>query len=358
VAHETGSEYRHPHIFSPPSARPTVAGARRRRKRCFLALSHEKTLPHDGVMGPRLPSLTGLEAFEAIARHGGLAGAAAELRVTRAALGHRVRRLEAQLGIALFARGPGGLTLTRAGLAALTDVRAAFARLRVATEALPTSRQRVLRLSTTPTLAAKWLIPRLPSFHAAHPGIEVRMATTMRRVDFAREGVDLAIRYGSGVWPGLLAERLPVRDAVFPVCAPALPRAAPAVDLGAHTLLYVDYERNDWHAWLTAAGVAPPMRRALLRRGQSFDIAYLALEAAIQCQGFALGYAPFVEADLAAGRLIAPFDIAVPCTAGPDAWIVCPEATARSVEISVLRTWLLDETVASRSPAPGGVTLP
>jgi LysR family transcriptional regulator, glycine cleavage system transcriptional activator len=293
-----------------------------------------------------LPSLNGLRAFEAVARQGSFARAAAELRVTKSAVGHRIRRLEQQLGVSLFTRQP--LTLTTQGAAYLPDVRAAFTNLRAATDDLLRPRRPcVLRVSTTPTLAAKWLVPRLASFHAEHPGIEVRIETTMELVDFAREGVDLGIRSGRGVWPGLRADRLVMTDDFFPVCSPALLLRWPE-ELVSHTLLYVDYERIEWQLWLNAAGVACDASRAL-----TFDVAYMALQAAIDGLGVALGYAPYVEADIAAGRLVAPFDVSMPSPAGFDAYVVCPEATAQTAEVNAFRDWLLDSAAGASSAAQG-----
>ncbi len=204
---------------------------------------------------------------------------------------------------------------------------------------------RVLNVSATPTLAAKWLIPRLPAFYAEHPGIAVRINTSMRFVDFAREPIDVAIRYGDGPWPGLRADRLHVADDVFPVCSPALldsprPLRSPA-DLAHHRLLYVDYDRRQWQDWLDAAGVARHTGRELVRRGLTFDVAYMAIEAAIDGLGVALGYAPFVASDISAGRLVAPFSLSLPSSVGPDAYLVSPEQTAEAPDIRLFRDWLL-----------------
>ncbi len=250
------------------------------------------------------------------------------------------------MGVALFVRRARGLALTPEGEVYWPDVSAAFATLRAASEELFRSQGgHVLTLSVTPTLAAKWLEPRLPAFRVAHPGIELRISTSMRMVDFARERMDMAIRYGLGNWPGLRSDRLAMTDHIFPVCGPALLRSARTlrkpVDLTAHTLLFVDYQRSEWSCWLNAAGMAPPDAQELLRRGLVFDVAYMALEAAIDGQGVALGYAPFVEADLAAGRLVAPFRLTLPCTAGFDAYLGCPTPLAQAPEVSAFREWLL-----------------
>jgi LysR family glycine cleavage system transcriptional activator len=286
-----------------------------------------------------LPSLNGLRAFEAAARHGSFARAAVELNLTKSAVSHRICRLEEELGLRLFTRAP--LALTADGAAYLPDVGAAFANLRAATdELLPPRRGSVVMVSATPTLAAKWLVPRLASFRAEHPGIEVRIATSMRLVDFAREGIDMAIRYGRGVWPGLRTDRLILSDDFSPVCSPVLlrgpvPLRMPA-DLGSHTLLYVDHERYEWQLWLDAAGAG----HVAMRQGLTFDVAYMALQAAIDGVGVALGYRPYVEADIVAGRLVAPFDMSLPSASGFDAYLVYPDATARTPELSVFREWL------------------
>jgi LysR family glycine cleavage system transcriptional activator len=297
-------------------------------------------------MSVRLPSLNGLYAFEAAARHGSVAGAAAELRVTRSAASHRIRRLEEQLGMLLFSRRARGLVLTTEGRSYLPDVRAAFAGLHAATDALRRRQAgRALMLSVTPTLASKWLVPRLAEFYAAHSGIELRISTSMRMIDFAAEGIDMAIRYGSGAWPGLRSDRLPMSDEFFPVCSPGLLRGGRAprtvADLAAYRLLYVDYQRVEWELWLEAAGASPGAAYEMVRRGLTFDVAYMALEAAIDGLGVALGYAPYVAADIAAGRLIAPFDLSLPSTVGPDAYLVCPQRVAQLPDISAFRDWLL-----------------
>jgi LysR family glycine cleavage system transcriptional activator len=304
-----------------------------------------------GAVLTRLPSLNGLRAFEAVARRGSCARAAKELRVTKAALSHQIRRLEEQLGIPLFTRHARGLVLSQQGKQYLPEVRAAFASLHAATdELLRTRSRRALMVSVTPTLASKWLLPRLAAFYAIHPEIEVRIQTEMRFVNFASQAVDAAIRYGTGAWPGLRSDRLEMTDVVFPVCSPALlngplPLRAPA-DLAAHTLLYVDYQRPEWELWLEAANIAPKVAGDLLRRGRPFDIAYMALQATIEGLGVALGYAPYVEADIVAGRLVRPFDLSLPATAGFDAYFVSPDAAAQVPEISTFRDWLLADAQA------------
>ena len=173
-------------------------------------------------MTARLPSLNGLRAFEAAARHLSFTRAASELNVTQTAISHQIQRLEDQLGIALFVRRNRALLLTREAQSYLPAVRTAFEDLRRATARLRRpDRDGLLTVSTTASLAAKWLVTRVAAFQDAHPGIEVRITTSAHLVDFEREEVDIAVRYGRGNWPGLRANWLMAED-IFPVCSPSL----------------------------------------------------------------------------------------------------------------------------------------
>src|SRR3954451_14319842 len=175
-------------------------------------------------MTRRLPPLNALRAFEAAARRGGFAKAAGELAATPAAVSQQVRLLEAELGVGLFRRLPRGLELTPAGRSALPELGAAFARLARAVEDMRGERLGgPLAVSVLPSLAHRWLLPRLPALAAAHPEIDLTVHAEARAVDLAREAVDLDIRYGKAHYPGLHA-RLLLTEEVFPVCAPT-PRA-------------------------------------------------------------------------------------------------------------------------------------
>jgi LysR family glycine cleavage system transcriptional activator len=300
-----------------------------------------------------LPSLNGLRAFEAAARHMSFTRAADELNVTQTAISHQIRRLEEQLGKRLFVRKNRALALTHDGADYLPSIRAAFDDLRRATERLRRSeRHGLLTVSTTASLAAKWLVTRVASFQDAHPGIEVRLTTSPHLVDFQREDVDMAVRYGRGNWPGLRTHWLLAED-IFPVCSPALitgpnPLRRPE-DLVHHILLHTTVGREDWRLWLTAAGL--PVSLAL-RRGLSFDQGFMALQAAIEGLGVALGSRSLVTADIAAGRLAVPFDLVLPADAGY--YIVAPEETADTAKIALFRDWLIrsvtNGTTASASP--------
>jgi LysR family glycine cleavage system transcriptional activator len=299
-----------------------------------------------------LPSLNGLRAFEAAARHLSFTQAAAELNVTQTAISHQIRRLEEQLGLRLFVRRNRGLALTREAEAYLPAIRTAFEDLRQATARLRRpERDGVLVVSTMASLAAKWLVSRVAGFQDAHPGIEVRISTSSHLVDFRREAVDLAVRYGHGNWPGLRADWLMAED-IFPVCSPALlggahPLRGPQ-DLVHHTLLHATVSREDWQLWLTAAGLPGALAT---RRGLSFDQSFMAYQAAIDGLGVALGRTRFVEADIAAGRLIVPFDLVLPAQAG--FYIVAPEETADAPMIARFRDWLIASvTPGAVAPAP------
>lgn len=298
-----------------------------------------------------LPSLNGLRAFEAAARHLSFTRAAAELNVTQTAVSHQIRRLEEQLGKRLFVRGSRALRLTRDAQDYLPAVRTAFDDLRRATARLQRpDREGLLTVSTTASLAAKWLVTRVARFQDAHPGIEVRITTSTHLVDFQREEVDMAVRYGLGNWPGLRTQWLMAED-IFPVCSPALMTGANPLrrpeDLARHVLLHTTVSREDWQLWLTAAGL--PVSIAL-RRGLSFDESFMALQAAMDGLGVALGRARLVDADIASGRLVVPFDVVLPADAGY--YIVAPEETADAPKIVLFRDWLTRSvTVGSEAAA-------
>ncbi|HEV8026488.1 MAG TPA: transcriptional regulator GcvA [Stellaceae bacterium] len=302
-------------------------------------------------MTTSLPSLNGLRAFEAAARHRSFTRAAVELNVTQTAVSHQIRRLEEQLGVRLFTRRNRALQLTPVAESYLPAVRAAFEDLRQATERLRRrDRDELLTVSTIASLAAKWLLPRVALFQETHPGIEVRLTASTHLVDFRREEVDMAVRYGRGHWPGLRADWLMAED-IFPVCSPALlsgekPLREPK-DLVHHTLLHATLAREDWQLWLTAAGLPTGLAA---KRGLTFDQSFMAIQAAIEGHGVALGRTPIVEADIAAGRLVVPFDLVLPAEAGY--YVVAPEETANAPKIALFRDWLLASVANTPHPNP------
>jgi LysR family glycine cleavage system transcriptional activator len=289
-------------------------------------------------MTVRLPSLNGLRAFEAVARHMSFTKAAEELNVTQTAVSHQIRRLETELGGPLFLRLNEGLVLSEDGHAYLPGVRAAFHELRYSTEQLLASRDKsVLTISTLVSFASKWLLPRLPSFQQAFPAIDVRISAVTELVDFRKGTIDAAIRYGRGDWKGLRGDFL-MSDDVFPVCSPALAKTlrTPA-DLANHALLQVSgATAGDWSAWLRAAGQSPQLAEG---PRLTFDLALMAVQAAVDGQGVCIGRSTYVEDDLRAGRLVAPFDLRLQDELG--FYLVAPHETAQSKKIVAFRTWLL-----------------
>ena len=295
-------------------------------------------------MTSRLPSLNGLRAFEAAARHLSFTNAATELNVTQTAISHQIRRLEEELGVRLFVRQNRSLTLTAEAREYLPGIRAAFNDLRLATDRLKRKdNDHVLTVSTLASLAAKWLLPRLSNFQQTHPGIDVRITTSTSLVDFRRDDVDAAIRYGRGNWPGVRADWL-MADELFPVCSPALLNGDKALrcpeDLANHTLLHSSggYD-DDWRLWLTAAGVASNISK---QPGLSFDLILMTVQAAIDGIGIAMGRTSYVQEDIAKGRLVVPFKITLPSDAG--FYLVSPEARAEPAKLSAFRQWLLAST--------------
>src|SRR5580765_8301486 len=230
----------------------------------------------------RLPSLNGLRAFEAAARHMSFTLAASELNVTQTAISHQIRRLEEELGIRLFVRQNRTLSLTPEAKDYLPGIRAAFNDLRLATDRLLRKDDgNVLTVSTLASLAAKWLLPRISDFQEKHPGIDVHITTSTALVDFRSGDVDAAIRYGRGQWPGLRADWL-MADKMFPVCSPALltgnkPLRRPE-DLADHVLLHTSGgTEDDWRLWLTAAGLPTQISR---HPGVTFDLRFMTVQAA------------------------------------------------------------------------------
>ncbi len=291
-------------------------------------------------MPRRLPSLNGLKAFEAAARHESFTRAAEDLCVTQGAVSHQVKALEAELGLKLFNRERQRLVITEAGRAYLAVVRDAFDRIAAETERL-VQRQSggALTVSTSPNFAAKWLVHRLGRFAEVHPEIDLRVSASLHHVDFAREDIDLAIRHGDGTAAGLHVTRLCAEE-LFPVCSPKLrngrnPLRKPS-DLSRVSLLHVN-SRQDWNQWLDFAGV----KNLDLSRGPVLNQASMAIDAAVDAQGVALARTALAAWDLISGRLVRPFELAMPVSYAY--WIVCSKAAAKLPKIVAFSDWLLAE---------------
>jgi LysR family glycine cleavage system transcriptional activator len=298
--------------------------------------------------------LNALRAFEASARHQSFSAAAAELHVTPAAVGQLVRTLEAWLGTPLFLRGTSGrarLVPTEAAEQALPDIRGGFDRLALGLDRLrQASPHGVLTVTVSPAFAAKWLLPRIERFHAAWPDTDVRLDTHLKPVDFATQRVDIGVRYGTGHWPGLVADKL-MDEEVYPVCSPRLQRERgrlkkPA-DLAQQTLIHdlsMDGHAGfpSWSTWLRKAGVAG----AAPSRGMKINNSAAVLQAAIEGQGVALARSVMAHDDLAAGRLVRLF----PRISFPSAlayYVVYRAECAGLPRLAAFRDWLLEEASAA-----------
>lgn len=304
-------------------------------------------------MSRRLPPLNALRAFEAAARHLSFTRAAEELNVTQAAISHQVKALEDRLGLTLFRRLNRALMLTDEGQTLFPSVRDALDSLAEAVGRLSgRDGSGPLTVSTLPSFAAKWLVPRMSRFRDRYPEIELRIAAAERLVDFARDDVDVAVRFGRGDWPGVRAERV-VDEAVTPVCCPELAaRLRTPADLAGVTLLHEEKlprdPTPDWATWLAAAGVAG-VAGIDASRGPRFSHTHMMLQTAMDGHGVALSGLVLVADDIAAGRLAAPFDLWLPSAFAY--YLVCPTATAQRAKVRAFWEWVEQETAADRRAA-------
>lgn len=293
----------------------------------------------------RLPPLTAMRSFEVAARHLSFTKAAEELFVTQAAISHQIKALERDLGVSLFRRLNRTLALTDEGQALLPYVRDAFDQLNAGVQHLEQlCCSGALTISTTPSFAGHWLVGRLGRLRSQHPDIELRLSATEREVDLLREGVDCGIRHGLGDWPGLRVDRL-FQATMVPVCSPSLLNGPLSLnepaDLAHHTILHALDGADEWLVWLRAAGV----EGLDIGHGLQFDNGELALKAAMSGIGIAMGRLPVIDDDLAAGRLVEPFELEFDEQCAY--YFIAPETTAEQPKIEAFRSWLLDEVARS-----------
>src|ERR1700742_2898471 len=296
------------------------------------------------------PPLKAVRYFESAARHLSFSKAAEELNVTHSAISHQIKALEEWIGQPLFERTGRALRLTEAGRQFLPPVRSAFRQLTDAADDLrQANRGGALTVSVLPSLASKWLVPRLFDFRSKHPEIEVRISATDRVEQIGQGGIDIAIRYGRGRWPGVETELL-LQDDLFPICAPAflngdMPLKEPS-DLQHFNLLNDstwEAARFDfWHQWLAQAGVTG----LELKGGFSFNYSNLLVQAAVDGLGIALGNTILAGDDLRAGRLVKPFDISVPLDTAY--YVVYTRDALKRPKIRAFRDWLVDQIAPLR----------
>jgi len=299
----------------------------------------------------RLPPLNALRAFEAAARRLSFTKAADELNVTPGAISQQIRQLEDYAGTPLFKRTGRSVLLTDAAQACLPLVRDAFEQISEAGRVMqaPARKGRVM-VSSAPSFAAKWLAPKLEQFHNSHEGIEAWISADMGLTDFTTADADFAIRYGRGNYDGLKTEKL-LGETVLPVCSPKMLEGPDAIrkpeDLAKHTLLHDESPENDpscptWSNWLRARGVTEVDGA----RGPRFNQANMVIEAAATGRGVALAKRAIAGADMAAGRLVAPFadgsteiDFAY--------WIVHPKGRHLPPDVRSFIKWLKAEAATS-----------
>ena len=296
-------------------------------------------------MSVALPPLHSLRAFEAAARHANFARAAQELNVTAGALSHQIRALESALGVVLFERLARGVALTAPGRTLYPGLLSGFALIRDAVQALRAAANgHVLVVSTPPVFTSKWLAPRLYRFAQAHPEIELRIASSAAYANFVTDGIDIAVRNVADprdIDPALDAEKL-IDDVLVAVCSPRLRAGIGRRDLRKTPLIHDEQlvgrpEVPTWADWFRAARVAP----VDLRRGLRFSSAEHAIEAAVQGAGLLLTHAALVHDELAGGRLVLPFDVALPARRAY--FVVSPKAKQPRPAVDAFRAWLRSE---------------
>jgi LysR family glycine cleavage system transcriptional activator len=298
------------------------------------------------------PPLKAVRYFEAAARHLSFSKAAEELNVTHSAISHQIKALEEWVGQPLFDRTGRALRLTEAGRQFLPPVRSAFQQLADAAQDLrQLCRGGPLTVSVLPSLASKWLVPRLFDFRAKHPEIEVRISATERVEQIGQGGIDIAIRYGRGKWPNVDSELL-LKDDLFPIASPSLLNADTPLkeprDLANFNLIsdttWQAAQFDFWQQWLEHAGVTG---LELKSGGFSFNYSNLLIQAAVDGLGVALGNTMLASDDLRAGRLVKPFDISVPLDTGY--YVVYVRDALKRPKIRAFRDWVMDQVAPFRA---------
>lgn len=292
----------------------------------------------------QLPPLAAIRVFEAAARHLSFTGAAAELGMTQAAVSYQIKVLEERVGTPLFLRQPRRVALTEAGQKLAPAITQAFALIGEAYASVRGDADGVLTVSTLLTFASNWLAQHLGLFQLAHPALAVRVDTSNRIVDFAREDIDIAIRSGGGKWPGMETHML-FRADFTPVLSPKLASSIGGVKEPADLLKLPILDPGDvwWRQWFEAAGV--DAGDLATRPGTSMGAQAYEANAAIAGQGVAIVTRALFKVELGDGRLVQPFD-----HVGDDGhayWLVYPTGRRNVPKIRLFREWILAEVRAS-----------
>lgn len=286
-----------------------------------------------------IPPLAAVRVFEAAARHLSFTRAASELGMTQAAVSYQIKVLEERIGAPLFLRRPRAVVLTEAGQRLAPEVTRGFDTLRDAFASFARA-EGTLIVNTMHTFAAQWLAPRLGVFQLMHPNLAVRLETTQRVVDFAREEVDVVVRAGKGVWPGLVATRL--LDITFtPMLSPALAASIGGIREPADLLKLPLLDPKDpwWVTWLTANNL--PIDVLDRQKLPSMQLQTLNAAAAIAGTGVTLLTPAYFRQELADGRLFQPFDRVI--DEGQSYWLAFPEGRRNVPKIRVFRDWIVAE---------------
>jgi LysR family glycine cleavage system transcriptional activator len=289
-------------------------------------------------MARKLPPLSALRPFEAAARLESFSRAAEELHITHGAVSHQVRALEEHLGAPLFVRHGKRVTLTSAGRTFAERVRSALDEIAVASEMVrPARRDDRLTVSVLPSFASRWLMPRLIRFMEANPKIEVNVNASVALADFARDEIDVAIRFGVGPWAGLVCEKF-LDDEYFPVASPKMNRGKlPRTPKDLLGVRLMREDRDYWQRWFDVAGV--PLDQPI--EGPLFNDSTYSLQAAARGEGVALARRSIIGEDLERGTLKRLFDIAVPCR--ESYWFVSPKEMADAARVRAFRDWVKQE---------------
>lgn len=286
----------------------------------------------------RLPPLTTLPVLEAAARLQSFSAAAAELNVTHGAISHQIRSLEENVGVALFARQGRRVVLTAEGAAFAESIRAALGTVSDAVEALnPIARERKLNISVLPSFASRWLMPRLGKFLEANPDYQISVEANQTRSNFTTDGVDVAIRFGVGPWPGMHSQRL-AGDSYFLVCSPHF--RGGKLPTEPSQLAGLPLFRNDsglWEKWFAAAG----LQMAAPATGIDYNDAALFLQQAINGDGIALARRSLIADDFTNGKLVKLFDIEV--ASENNYHLVCLPQNANNRKVRAFRDWIINE---------------
>ncbi|MGZ8328485.1 MAG: LysR substrate-binding domain-containing protein [Allosphingosinicella sp.] len=302
----------------------------------------------------QLPPLSSVRVFEAAARHENFTLAAGELGMTQAAVSYQIRLLEERLGLPLFVRSKRRVTLSEAGRRLAPVVSDVFDRLAEGFSGLVDEDESVLAISTAQTFASNWLAARLGGFQIARSELAVRLLTSNAMTDFARDDVDVAVRMGTGPWPGLRQHFLFCLFAT-PLCTPDF-RDRHRLERPEDLLRVPRLNAHDWwwKQWLEVAGVA--LAEEAPRQGIRLDSQALEGNAALAGHGVGLLTPLYWRAELAAGRLVQPFDLVV--VSGPALWLVYPEHKRNRAKIRGFRDWLLAEMVAEAAAGPAEAFTP